>query len=83
MKLHLKNIVPGNDWQGALRFLDTLDWNLTWRNSDDQYLLYSGDKPLVSAATKEEIEAFVVGMALGLGVLPEKILDEIRELIAE
>ena len=75
--------IPGENYQGAVSFLNSLDWNISFYEVDDQRKVFSGDRLLFSSEHEKEVEAFIFGMALGLAVLPDEILDRIREIIRD
>jgi hypothetical protein len=75
--------IPGNDFNGAVSFLDSLGWNVSFIRSDNQRKVFTGDRLLYSSSNEQEVEAFILGMALGLAVLPGEILDRIREIIGD
>jgi hypothetical protein len=71
------------DWQAAVRILDSLAWNLSWKERNGRWRLWTGDQALFVGDTEGELQAFLCGMALGLAVLPESILDQIRQIASE
>lgn len=76
-------IIPEGTWQGGAKFLNALSWNLNWNKKDGKWRLFAGDRLLFGPCTKTELEAFVLGMTIGLAVLPEKIISQIKDLAAE
>ena len=72
--------IPGKNFNGAVSFLNSLDWNISIVESDDLRKVFAGDRLLLSSSNEREVEAFIFGMALGLAVLPEEILDRVREM---
>jgi hypothetical protein len=75
--------IPGKDMQGAINFLNSLDWNISFGESAGKRKVFGGDRLLFSSQNEEAVQAFLFGMALGLAVLPDEILDRIREIIRE
>lgn len=73
--------IPDDSWEGAVKFLNTLDWNLSIVRDNGRWSLYGGDQRIFSSDSEGELETFVLGMALGLAVLPDDFLDQIRILI--
>jgi hypothetical protein len=69
--------------QGAINFLNRLDWNISFGESAGKRKVFGGDRLLFSSQNEEAVQAFLFGMALGLAVLPDEILDRIREIIRE
>ena len=43
ISLKFTGIIPNDSVPGAIDFLDTLDWNLTIHEKDEQWSLFSGD----------------------------------------
>lgn len=74
--------IPGKNIS-ATEFLDSLYWNLSRRTQDSEFQLWAGDQLLVASDRQEEIDAFELGMATAWGVLPDEILDMIRNIGAE
>jgi hypothetical protein len=70
--------VPTRKSLSVTDFLNELYWNLSEHTDAGEYQLWTGDKLLVSTDRYEEIEAFKLGMATALGVLPEDILQAIK-----
>jgi hypothetical protein len=75
--------VPGDNWQGGIEFLNSLSWNITLDHHNEQWKAFAGERLLCAANTEAELEAFILGMTIGLAVLPASILDDIRKLVAE
>lgn len=83
-KLIWQTRIPYEGLEGAIKFLsEDLDWNLTIRQVNDEWCLRSGDQLLFVSSTKEELEAFLWGMALSFAVLPSKIIEQIKGMISE
>jgi hypothetical protein len=61
--------------QGAVNFLNSLDWNISFDESAGKRKVFGGDRLLFSAQNEEAVQAFLFGMALGLAVLPEIIRE--------
>jgi hypothetical protein len=57
--------------------------NKTCEQDGQQWLAFAGERLLVATHTKQELEAFIMGMTIGLAVLPKSMLDDIRKLVAE
>jgi hypothetical protein len=72
-----------DDWQGAVEILNDLSWNLRWKEQDGRWYLWAGESLLFVGNSKDEFEAFLDGMALGLAVLPASILEQIRRIANE
>ena len=82
-QLKWRGYIPNNTWEGAVQFLNELGWNLSWVERDSNWKLLGGDQTIILVDKKEELEAFILGMALGLAVLPEEIINQVKKLIEE
>lgn len=76
-----RGIVPDDTVFGAKAFLNTLDWNLNVYEKDGQWILVSGDQKVITASNEDEINSFILGMAMGLAILPDQILGLIKKTI--
>jgi hypothetical protein len=72
---------PENDFEGALSFLNGLDWRLSISSSENRKALFGGDQLIFSCETQNELEAFVLGMALSFSVLPDEIMSKIIKMM--
>jgi hypothetical protein len=75
--------IPGSNFDGAVSFLGSLGWNISFSRLENQIKVFGGDRLLYKSANEQEVEAFILGMALSLAVLPGDILGRIREIIKE
>jgi hypothetical protein len=75
--------VPGGTLEGGIGFLNSLSWFIECGKYGEQWRAYAGEGLLVEVNTKDELEAFIIGMTIGLAVLPDRILEDIRKLVAE
>lgn len=81
-KVHWKfdTTPPAGQLDEAVKFLNSLDWNLSFQEKDGEWIIFTGDQRIFTAETETEFHAFVLGMALGLRVLPKEVLDQIRKI---
>lgn len=77
--------VPNNrTLEGWIEFLNELSWNIHLRKGNgQQWKAFSGDRLLVATNTQEELEAFILGMAIAFAALPDSILEEIKKLVSD
>lgn len=74
---------PDNDFKGAVSYLDSFDWNLSFHQSMNKWLLIGGDQLIATFNTQEELEAFTFGMAFGFATLPDEVIDHILKVIRD
>jgi len=82
-ELKMSGRIPGDGLEGAFEFLNSFDWNLSILRKEEKWMLFGGDQMIFSCDIQDALESFVLGMALGLAVLPNDFHEKIRELIAE
>ncbi len=78
-----KGYLPSNDVRGAAELLNEYGWHLSWKVVEGRWHLWGGDQLLFVGATQAELEAFLYGMAISLVVLPDELLEEIKQLAEE
>ena len=83
MESDWSKLIPSGNIGGAIEFLNTLSWDISLAQEDARWEAYSGERSLVAVKSAAELEAFLLGMTVGLAVLPVSILDEIKRLVAE
>jgi hypothetical protein len=72
-----------DDWQNAIDILNDLAWNLSWKEHNGRWHLWGGDQKIFVSDTEGEFQAFLCGMALSFAVLPDSILEQIRQIANE
>jgi hypothetical protein len=53
-----------HNFQEAFDYLNRAHWNLSVTEQGDRHELWAGDQHMLSSSTIEELQAFVLGMAL-------------------
>jgi hypothetical protein len=80
---HFHNRFPENEFESAFSYMNSLDWNLSFHQSAEKWVLIAGDKLLASFDTREELDAFIFGLALGFAVLPDEVIDHLLKIIRD
>lgn len=75
--------IPGHDYEGAISFLNSLYWNLSFEKVDNQLKVFTGEILLYKSTNEQDVESFILGLALGLAVLPEEMHEQIRKLAGD
>ncbi len=74
------HILDGYD--KAQQMLNDLEWNISARpRQNGEWALFAGDQEIATFSNRAEMEAFVTGMALAVGVLPADVTQQIRNII--
>ncbi|MEP7134114.1 MAG: hypothetical protein ABI904_04190 [Chloroflexota bacterium] len=76
------------DWQGTfndlnnvLKIVNDVNWNINFREKGSEWELFNDNQLIGTFDNRNEMESFIVGMALGLGSLPPEIVDQIKKYI--
>ena len=77
------DVIPHGNVDGAIEFLKTLSWNISLTQQNGKWQAWAGDHVLAAVDSEAELEAFLIGMTIGLAVLPDTILAQIKKLVAE
>ena len=75
-----KSAVPGYD--KAQQVVNGLGWNLSAHpRQNGEWALFGGDREIATFSDRDEMEAFVAGMALAIGMLPAEVIEQIKRSI--
>ncbi len=70
------------EYEKALKMVNGLGWNLSPRpRQSGEWALFAGDQEIGNFSNRSEMEAFVTGMALALGVLPDDVIQQIKKTV--
>jgi hypothetical protein len=78
LDMKMISLLPSASLEGGLGLLNKLKWNISVRKEDDVWLVFGGEKCLLKSSSKESAEAFVYGLSLAYGTLPDDILDQVQ-----
>ena len=76
--LKLEDFFPGGDLLGGIELANRLDWGLSVRLSDDEWVVTSGGRPIYKTKCKESLHSFVYGLGLAYAVLPQELFEELE-----
>jgi hypothetical protein len=71
--------IPGKSLEAALESLKKLLWNLSWKCNEGTWSVFAGDRLLFESDTEDAIWAFVYGLSLAYGGLPEPLRRDFEE----
>jgi hypothetical protein len=75
--------LPGSSLEGGLELLKSLEWHISYKQVGDTWWIWAGDQWVFKTDSRDTMEAFLYGMALSYAVLPDNILESIRQLVGE
>jgi hypothetical protein len=65
----------------GIALVNRLGWHLSVAHENDRWFVRSGDQVVLSADSREAVDVFLYGMALGYSILPDEMINEfVREL---
>ncbi len=68
------------EYEQAQTIVNGLGWTLSPRpRQSGEWALFTGDQEIGNFSSRAEMEAFVTGMALALGVLPDEVIQQIKK----
>lgn len=80
-KVYVTGYTDLENLEVATKLLNSLGWNISlYQEKDGTYIVFGGDQRIFSSDHLGEIESFVVGMSLGLAVLPEEVIADIKKI---
>jgi hypothetical protein len=78
--------VPRGTLDGGIELANRLYWNVTWECVDGNWYVWGGDQVILTSDSQDVAEAFLYGLGLPYGVLPEDIFrmleHEVKVLVA-
>ncbi|NJL54414.1 MAG: hypothetical protein HC876_22180 [Chloroflexaceae bacterium] len=69
--------------QSGIDMLDSLGWDISTFYDGSFWFVRAGEKPIFRAASRESVDAFLYGMALSYSVVPQTVLDQFRQEMAD
>lgn len=71
--LMLEKYFPGGSLKGGIELANRLDWGLTVQMAGLEYVISSGDEPILRTESKDALQTFIYGLGLAYAVLPEDL----------
>lgn len=79
--LMLEKYFPGGNLEGGIDLANRLDWGLSVRQAGEDYVVSSGDEPILRTESKDALQAFIYGLGLAYAVLPEELFQSLEAAI--
>jgi hypothetical protein len=67
------------DIDRAGQMADNFYWNLSWSKIDGQWIVRSGEKPILKTDSEETLQAFFYGMGLAYSVFSPEDVEVFRD----
>ncbi len=77
--------IPSGTLEGGIALANDLYWNISIVESKQQWFVLGGEKVIFKTDSHEALEAFLYGMGLAYGAIPEQafqnLCEEVRRLV--
>jgi len=81
--LLLERYFPGGKLEGGIALANRLDWGLSVQMSGNDYVVSSGNEPILRTESKDALQSFIYGMGLAYAVLPENLFLALEKTLRE
>ncbi len=81
--LMLERYFPGGSLEGGIELANRLDWGLSVQMSGDDYVVSSGNEPILRTESKDALQSFIYGMGLAYAVLPDSLFEMVESTLRE
>lgn len=81
--LLLDKYFPGGTLEGGIELANRLDWGLAVQMAGLEYVVSSGDQPILRTESKDVLQAFIYGLGLAYAILPEELFLNIESALEE
>jgi hypothetical protein len=73
IEMNLISLLPSGSVEGAISLLNQLKWNISLSKHADAWVVFGGEKCLLRTSSEDAALAFIYGLALAYGVMPQTI----------
>ena len=79
--LMLEKYFPGGNLEGGIELANRLDWGISVKMAGDEYVVSSGDEPILRTEHKDALQSFIYGMGLAYAILPEEVFISLEKTL--
>ena len=81
--LMLERYFPGGKLEGGIELANRLDWGLSVQRAGDDFVVSSGNEPILRTGSKDALQSFIYGMGLAYAILPEGLFKMLEKSLRE
>ncbi len=81
--LMIDKYFPGANLEGGIELANRLEWGLSVQMAGDEYVVSSGDEPILRTDSKDALQTFIYGLGLAYAVLPEELFLSLEAAVGE
>ncbi len=75
--------LPGETLAGGIERVNELLWNLTVDQHEGRWWVWAGDQAAFVTDSHETVDAFLYGLGLAYGVLPDHIFQQLKQTVKQ
>lgn len=73
------NHLPDDSLEGGIKLANQLYWNITVAGNEHRWVIRAGEAVILRTDSRDVADAFLYGLGLAYGVLPEEVFFQLRE----
>jgi hypothetical protein len=81
--LMLEKYFPGGSLEGGIELANRLDWGLSVQMAGDEFVVTSGNEPILRTQTKDALQCFIYGLGLAYAVLPKELFNSLENALKD
>ncbi len=81
--LMLERYFPGGSLEGGIELANRLDWGLSVQMSGEDFVVSSGNEPILRTESKDALQSFIYGLGLAYAILPEELFISLEKALEE
>jgi hypothetical protein len=81
--LMLEKYFPGGNLEGGIELANRLDWGLSVQMSGDDFVVSSGNEPIIRTESKDALQSFIYGLGLAYAILPAELFSSLEKALGE
>ena len=81
--LMLERYFPGGNLEGGIELANRLEWGLSVQMAGDDFVVCSGNEPILRTESKDALQTFIYGMGLAYAILPDGVFNSLERAIKE
>ena len=81
--LMMEKYFPGGSLEGGIELANRLDWGLSVQMSGDDFVVCSGNEPILRTESKDALQSFIYGLGLAYAILPTGLFNALEKAIRD
>ena len=78
--LMIDKYFPGGNLEGGIDLANRLEWGLSVQMAGEEYVVSSGDEPILRTESKDALQTFIYGLGL-IGTRMVILMIQVKDLI--